>query len=92
MASRWRWFRLSRKPKTAQALADVFDDEDDDYDPLAADSEYIHEIAHDYGVTPSGEPLPRHTDKQGRVWVTCNCGKKFLLRSEHEDSEGNRPE
>ena len=72
-------------------MADVFDD-DDDYDPLAADSEYIHEIAHDYGATPSGEPLPRHTDKHGRVWVTCNCGKRFLLGSEHEGTEDNRPE
>lgn len=63
----------------------MFDD-DDDYDPLAADSEYRHEIAHDYGVTPSGEPLPRHTDKQGRVWVTCNCGQKFLLPPQREET------
>ena len=60
-------------------MVTMFDDEED-YDPLAADSEYRHEIAHDYGVTPSGEPLPRHTDKHGRVWVTCNCGKTFLLQ------------
>ncbi len=54
--------------------------DDDDYHPLEADREFRHEIAHDYGTSPSGEPLPRHTDRHGRVWVTCNCGSKFLLK------------
>lgn len=53
---------------------------DDDYNPLESDREFRHEIARDYGKAPSGEPLPRHTDKHGRVWVTCNCGSKFLLK------------
>jgi hypothetical protein len=64
----------------------------DDYDPLESDREYRHEIAHDYGVTPSGEPLPRHTDKHGRVWVTCNCGKKFLLRPNATTDSSGRPD
>ena len=54
--------------------------DDDDYNPLESDREYMHDIARDYGTSPSGEPLPRHTDRDGRVWVTCNCGSKFLLR------------
>ena len=53
--------------------------DDDDYNPLEADREYMHEIARDHGTSPSGEPLPRHTDRHGRVWVTCNCGSQFVL-------------
>jgi len=52
---------------------------DVDYQPLEADREIRHEIAHDYGGMSSGEPLPEHTDSDGRVWVTCTCGKKFPL-------------
>ena len=61
--------------------------DDDDYNPLEADREYMHEIARDYGKSPSGEPLPRHVDKDGRVWVTCNCGSKFLLRDQPNADE-----
>ena len=59
---------------------------DDDYNPLESDREFRHEIARDYGKAPSGEPLPRHTDKHGRVWVTCNCGSKFLLKAPPADA------
>jgi hypothetical protein len=65
----------------------------DDYDDFwESDRELMHEAARLAGTKPSGEPLPRHTDKHGRVWVTCTCGKKFLLRSGHEDPEVSRPE
>jgi hypothetical protein len=66
-------------------LTYVYDD--DDYHPLEADREYRHEIAHDYGTYPSGEPLPRHTDKHGRVRVTCTCGSKFVLKAPPGETE-----
>ena len=54
--------------------------DDDDSDPLEFDRACIHEIAHDYGTNPSGEPLPPPHRQTRRVWLTCNCGKKFLLK------------
>ena len=61
---------------------------DDDCHPLEADREHRHEIAHDYDTYPSGESLPRHTDKRGRAWVTCTCCSKLLLPAEGKASAG----
>ena len=49
----------------------------DDDNPLEADRELIHDAAHQAGTTLSGRPLPRETDDEGRVWVTCTCGLKI---------------
>jgi hypothetical protein len=68
------------------------DDLYDDDDFWESDREMMHEAARLNGTTASGEPLPRHTDKQGRVWVTCTCDKKFLLKPQGgEPSSSDRP-
>ncbi len=36
------------------------------------------------GTTLSGRRLPRHTDEDGRVWVTCTCGTKIQMRPEDD--------
>ncbi len=53
--------------------------------------ESARDLVHDAamkGMTPFGEKLPRETDDEGRVWVTCECGKQFLLEDEGEGGAG----
>lgn len=49
-----------------------------------SDRDFIHDAARK-GVTLEGKKLPREIDEQGRVWVKCRCGEKFLL--EEDDDE-----
>jgi hypothetical protein len=66
----------------------VYDDDDDFWE---SDREVMHEAARMAGTTPSGVPLPRTTDKHGRVWVTCTCGGKFLLTGRPETAGTHEP-
>ena len=61
----------------------MYDDDDDFWESVR---ELMHEAARLAGTTPSGDPLPRTTNKHGRVWVTCNCGSNFLLESRPGDA------
>jgi hypothetical protein len=47
-------------------------------DVYESDRDFIHDAA-SKGVTLDGKRLPRETDDDGRVWVKCRCGEKFLV-------------
>ena len=55
--------------------------------PLESDRDWVHEAAHQAGTTLSGEPLPREIDDEGRIWVTCTCGARFLLEDSVDDED-----
>jgi hypothetical protein len=53
---------------------------------MESDRDLTHDAA-GRGVTPSGKKLPQETDEQGRVWVKCRCGERFLLEDGSENEE-----